>query len=274
MIGIFDSGYGGLTIARAIHQALPEYSTIYLGDNARAPYGDRTDAEILQYTREGVEVLFQRGCSLVILGCNTASAAALRILQQEWLPQAWPNKRILGILVPTVEAISALPHQRVGVLATAHTVATGAYEREIHKLNPGIQVTQYACTNLAGMIEQLGAEDERVQEEVKKCVGDLVSPPARGGAGGGGSLDAVLLGCTHYDFIANYIASLLPEHTTLIRQPSIVAKSVQDYLSRHPEIDSRMDKAGKRTYLTTGDPAEVSQKSTALMGETVEFISI
>ncbi len=263
MIGIFDSGYGGLTIARAIHQALPEYSTIYLGDNARAPYGERSDAEILEFTKQGVDTLFQKGCVLVILGCNTASAAALRILQQQWLPQAWPHKRILGILVPTVEAISSLPHERVGVLATAHTVGTGAYEREIHKLNPDIEVTQYACTNLAGMIESFGAEDENVQQEAKRCVGELVSP-----------LDAVLLGCTHYDFIAGYIASLLPPGTALIRQPDIVAKSIQDYLRRHPEIDSHIDKTGKRTYLTTGDPVEISAKSTQLMNETIEFTSI
>lgn len=260
MIGIFDSGYGGLTIARAIHQLLPEYSTMYLGDNARAPYGDRSDQEILEFTKQGVDTLFQRGCTVVILGCNTASAAALRILQQEWLPQVWPDKRILGILVPTVEAISSLPHEYVGVLATAHTVATNAYEREIHKLNPSIQVTQHACSNLAGMIELFGAEDEQVKQEADRCVEGLISP-----------LDAVLLGCTHYEFIASYIQSLLPLETALIRQPDIVAQSLHDYLSRHPEIDSRIDKTGKRTYLTTGDPVEVSCKSTQLMGEVIEF---
>src|SRR3989338_1687705 len=271
MIGIFDSGYGGLTIARVIHQALPEYSTIYLGDNARAPYGERSDAEILEFTKQGVDTLFQRGCVLVILGCNTASAAALRILQQQWLPQMWPDKRILGILVPTVEAISSLPHEHVSVLATAHTVATNAYEREIHKLNSNIQVTQHACTNLAGMIESFGADDERVQESAKRCVDGFVSPPARGGAGVGGSIDAVLLGCTHYDFVADYIQSLLPPETVLIRQPNIVAKSLQDYLFRHPEIDSCMDKTGNRTYLTTGNLTEVSIKSTRLLGEKTTF---
>lgn len=263
MIGIFDSGYGGLTVLRAIHNALPSYATVYLGDNARAPYGDKTDEEILEYTRQGVETLFHRGCTIVILGCNTASAAALRKLQQEWLPVAYPQRRILGIVVPTVEAISALPHEHVGVLATAHTVATRAYEREIHKLNPAITVTQYACNNLAGMIEANGAESEAVKQEAKKCVESLISSP-----------QAVLLGCTHYEFIADYIASLLPEGTALIRQPNIVANSLQGYLTRHPELESQLIKTAERTYLTTGNPEEVSRKSTQLMGETIQFEGI
>lgn len=265
MIGVFDSGYGGLAILRAINRALEEYSTIYFGDNAHAPYGDRGDEEILELTRHGVEVLFQKGCVVVVLGCNTASAAALRKLQQQWLPNVWSDRRILGILVPTVEAISVLPHERVGVLATQHTVATNAYEREIHKLNPNIQVTQYACNNLAGMIESLGADNESVQKEAARCVRALVSSSQP---------NAVLLGCTHYDFIADYIQSLLPPNTSLIRQPDIVAKSLQDYLSRHTEIASHIEKTGKRTYLTTGDPVEVSKKSMELLGESLIFSGV
>lgn len=263
MIGIFDSGYGGLTIARAIHRALPEYSTMYLGDNARAPYGERSDEEILEFTKQGVDALFKKGCVVVILGCNTASAAALRKLQQEWLPSAYPDRKILGILVPTVEAISVLTNRHIGVLATAHTVATGAYKREVYKLNPNIQVTQYACNNLAGMIERFGAEDELVKQEAAACVAELGSP-----------LDAVLLGCTHYDFIADYIASMLPKNTTLIRQPDILAQSLKKYLARHPEIDSRIEKTGEHTYLTTENAEEVSAKSTKLMGENISFQGI
>lgn len=255
MIGIFDSGYGGLSILQAIHRALPEYSTMYFGDNAHAPYGDKSDTEILGLTRQGVDTLFQKGCIIVILGCNTASAAALRRLQQEWLPSAWPDRRLLGILVPTVEAISVSLHSHVGVLATPHTVATAAYEREIHKLNPSIKVTQYACNNLAGMIERLGANNDAVQQEAKTCVEELIySHPS-----------AILLGCTHYEYIADYIASLLPRDTTLIRQPNIVAQCLKQYLSRHPELDTRIEKTGKRRYLTTGDPKEVSRKSNNLM---------
>lgn len=263
MIGVFDSGYGGLTILRAIHRALPKYSTVYFGDNARAPYGDRSDEEILEFTKQGVVALFQKGCVVVILGCNTASAAALRKLQQEWLPSAYPDRKILGILVPTVEAISVLTRGNVGVLATAHTVATGAYEREIRKLNPNIQVTQYACNNLAGMIESFGADDENVKQEAKECVKSIGYP-----------LDAVLLGCTHYDLIADYIHSLLPQETSLIRQPAILAQSLTKYLVRHPEIDSRIEKTGKRTYLTSGSAEEVSTKSSKLMGESILFQAI
>lgn len=265
MIGVFDSGYGGLTILRCITRALPKYSTTYFGDNARAPYGERSDEEILEYTRQGVDLLFQQGCILVVLGCNTASAAALRELQQEWLPVAYPDRRILGIVVPTIEAISILPHETVGVLATAHTVATNAYEREIHKLNPNIHVVQYACNNLAGMIEELGVEDEQVQQNAKKCVEGLLSLAVP---------NAILLGCTHYEFIAEYISSLIPEKVQLIRQPELVARSLADYLTRHSEIDARMTKEGGRKYLTSGEAVQVSGKSTQLMHEKIEFWGI
>jgi glutamate racemase len=262
MIGVFDSGYGGLTILQGIHCALPEYSTIYFGDNSRAPYGERSDEEIIEFTRQGVELLFQQGCIVVVLGCNTASAAALRKLQQEWLPHAYPDRRILGILVPTVEVISTLPHEKIGVLATAHTVATNAYEREIHKLNSNIEVIQYACNNLAGMIEVFGAEDERVQQDAEKCVYGLLSVAMP---------NAILLGCTHYEFIAEYISSLIPKETTVIRQPELVAESLMHYLARHPEIDARMTKEGKKIYLTSGNVGEVSTKSSNLMHEKIEF---
>lgn len=263
MIGVFDSGYGGLTILRAIHKALPEYSTMYLGDNAHAPYGVLSDEEILELTKKGVETVFKKGCSLVILGCNTASAAALRKLQQEWLPVTYPNNKILGIIVPTVEAISATAHTSVGVLATSHTVATGAYETEIHKRNKNIKVVQYSCHNLAGIIESLGVENPRAHKEAKYHVEKfLASEP---------NPEAVLLGCTHYDFVADYIQTLLPSNTQLIRQPDIVAKSLEEYLARHKEVAERIDTAGKRVYLTTGNPEQVSKKSSELMGEQIDF---
>lgn len=266
MIGVFDSGYGGLTILRAIHRALLEYSTMYLGDNAHAPYGVLSDEEILELTRRGVEILFQKGCTLVILGCNTASAAALHKLQQEWLPRAYPNNKILGIIVPTVEAISTTSHKTVGVLATSHTVATGAYETEIHNRNKDIKVVQYACSNLAGIIEKLGVENPRAHKEAKNHVERFLALEPHP--------DAVLLGCTHYDLIAEYIRTLLPPNTQLIRQPEIVAKSLGEYLVRHPEIESQVEKTGKRVYFTTGNPEEVSKKSSELMGEPTVFTQI
>jgi glutamate racemase len=256
MIGIFDSGYGGLTILDAIKRALPQYSYVYFGDNGHAPYGPKSDEEILTLTKNGVEQLFQQGCELVILGCNTASASALRKLQQEWLPATHPDKKILGIIVPTIEAMEGLAHDTVGVLATQHTVATGVYEIEANKRNMGTKVVQQACNNLAGMIEQYGATDERVISEIEQCVAELLHQIPHP--------DAVLLGCTHYEFVAEAIAKLLPQSTNLIRQPGIVAASVADYLARHPEIEQKLGKTGETTYFTTGNPEEVSRKSSEL----------
>ncbi|HSX25079.1 MAG TPA: glutamate racemase [Candidatus Andersenbacteria bacterium] len=263
MIGVFDSGYGGLPILDCIRKKLPQYSYVYLGDNAHAPYGPKTDEEIFELTKNGVEQLFEKGCTLVILACNTSSASALRKLQQEWLSITYPDKKILGIIVPTAEAVSDNNYKTIGILATQHTVNTNVYEQEIHKRNPNSSIIQQPCNNLAGLIEQYGAHDQRVLDEVKTCVSSLVSPSH--------NLDAVLLGCTHYELIADTIQKLLPESTILIRQPEIVAVSLQNYLERHPEIEKNLQKNSQCTYLTTGDPQQVSAKSSSLMQEEVVF---
>ncbi len=266
MIGVFDSGYGGLTIFRELVRTFPEYSFVYLGDNARAPYGNKSEEEIIEYTKQGVDELFRRGCVLVILGCNTASAVALRYLQQEWLSDAWPDRKLLGIVVPTIEQItSSGAPLRVGVLGTQRTVVSGAYEQEIQKRNPNITVTQAACSNLAGMIEELGSKNTEVVQEIQVCVQELLRK---------GDVDDVLLGCTHYELVADVIASVLPEGTKLFHQPSIVAKSLGDYLNRHAEIESRIQKEGKRLYLTTGVASEVSDQSELYMGERAIFEGI
>jgi glutamate racemase len=267
MIGVFDSGYGGLTVLREITALLPDYSYVYYGDNAHAPYGPKSDEEILGLTKKGVEVLFHKGCDVVILGCNTASASALRKLQQKWLPVAYPDKKLLGIIVPTVEAMGEGAHKTIGVLATAHTVATGVYEVEANKRSMGTKVVQIACNNLAGMIEQYGADNDEVKKEASACVQNLL-------ADANGEFDAVLLGCTHYDFIADFIQQQLPEGIDLIRQPEIVAQSLRNYLDRHPEIEQKLDKTGSRTYFTTGNAEEVSRKSEDLIGEKISFSHI
>ncbi len=266
MIGVFDSGYGGLTILDACKKALPGYSYIYVGDNAHAPYGPKTDEEIFDLTKQGVEQLFKKGCNLVILACNTASASALRKLQQEWLLENYPIKKILGIIVPTAEAVSGHEYTAIGILATAHTVATGVYEKEIQKRNSSISITDQACNNLAGMIEQYGVDDERVSAEIAQCAHQLLEKIP--------NPDAVLLGCTHYELIAEKIQRLLPESTALIRQPELVAQSLKQYLERHPEIESHLQKTGTCQYFTTGNPEGVSQKSSQLMGESVMFESL
>lgn len=266
MIGVFDSGYGGLTIFRELVRRFPEYSFVYLGDNARAPYGNKSEEEIIEYTKQGVDELFRRGCILVILGCNTASAVALRNLQQTWLADVWPDRKLLGIVVPTIEQItSATESLRVGVLGTKRTVESRAYEHEIQKRNPKITVTQAACNNLAGMIERLGSEDTEVVQEVNSCVQELLKK---------GNVDDVLLACTHYELVASAISQALPKGAKLFHQPSIVAKSLEDYLHRHGEIESRIQKTGKRAYLTTGTPSVISSNSELYMGEPVVFEGI
>lgn len=266
MIGVFDSGYGGLTILDACKKMLPQYSYIYLGDNAHAPYGPKTDEEILELTKQGVEQLFQKGCNLVILACNTASASALRKLQQEWLLTAHPDKKILGIIVPTAEAVSGHQYKNIGILATQHTVNTGVYEKEIYKRNPEISIIDQPCNNLAGMIEQYGADDDRVHVEIAQCIQVLLKKNP--------IPDAALLACTHYELIAEKIRQLLPENTVLIRQPEIVAQSLEDYLMRHPELEQNLQTSGICQYFTTGNPKEVSQKSSLLLNQEIIFTSL
>lgn len=263
MIGVFDSGYGGLTIFRQLIQTFPDHSFIYLGDNGHAPYGNKSVKEIIAYTKQGVDELFRRGCVLVILGCNTASAVALRELQQRWLADAWPDRKLLGIVVPTVEQITQdASLKSVGVLGTDRTVESRAYEHEIQKRNSQITVTQHACSTLAGKIEKLGSLNTEVVQEAQACVAGLLEK---------GDMEAVLLGCTHYELIGDSIGKALPDGIRLFHQPSIVAKSLQDYLVRHPEIDVRMERTGNRRYLTTGNPEIVSSHSGEYMGTQVQF---
>ncbi len=275
MIGVFDSGYGGLTILREIQRELPAYATMYLGDNARAPYGEKSAEEIIEYTKQGANELFNRGCALVILGCNTASAVALRHLQQTWMQDAWPQRKLLGIVVPTIEQITdnAEISGTIGVLATRRTVESGSYEQEIHKRRPNIRMVQRACNNLAGAIEEYGPSDPRVQEEAIACVSGLLDAFAglsREALGRSG----VLLGCTHYELIADTIKKALPRETKLFHQPSIVAKSLKDYLVRHAEIDSQLKKTGEHIYLTTGNPEKASRHATLFFGRAVAFTGV
>ena len=279
MIGVFDSGFGGLTILRALVDKLPQYSYCYLGDNARAPYGNRTSEEIYEFTREGVTYLFERGCPLVILACNTASAVALRRLQQEWLPRTYPDRRILGILVPTIEQITSVPwkHEKpsggeqarpttIGVLATEQTVRSGAYEHEIKKRNQAIQVVQQACPGLVEAIEadmphvELGPLVEGYVTHLQERI-PADAPP----------LEAVLLGCTHYELIAELIARHLPPEVRLYEQPTIVAKSLEEYLKHHPEVVEKIEQQGTQTLLTTGGATRTARLGERYFGEVTHF---
>ena len=265
LIGVFDSGLGGLVIMKELDKQFPEYSFLYLGDNARAPYGTKTPDEVYRFTLEAVEYLFGQGCELLILACNTASANALHRIQQEVLPAKYPTKRVLGILVPTVEQVHG---GTIGIFATPGTVKSEAYVHEIMKRQPTAEVFQVACPTLVEMIEA-GEGDERVFGEVEKYVGELKAtmgerfPP-----------ENVLLGCTHFPLVHHLFVRALPSTVHVYDQATMVAASLKDYLLRHLEMEQKIGRDGTRTFATTGDAREVEKKASAFYGKPVSFESV
>jgi len=276
MIGVFDSGHGGLTVLRALVARLPERTFLYLGDHGHAPYGERTGAEIYDLTRANVTRLFDRGCGLVLLACNTAAAVALRRLQQDWLPSAYPERRVLGVFVPMVEAVTQVPWQReapprgtsesavVGVFATRRTVASGAYPREIARRAPRIRVVQHACPGLVDLIEAGAATaklEAAISAHVAGCMAQLdgVAP------------DSVILGCTHYPRAAECFAKALPAGVPIHSQPELVADSLAAYLARHPELDPPATPRAATEFLTTGDPATAASLAKRFFGAALRF---
>jgi glutamate racemase len=277
MIGVFDSGFGGLTIHEALIRRLPGLSFIYLGDHRNAPYGSREPEEILDFTRRNVDLLFSRGCRLVIIACNTASAVALHNLQCYWLPEAWPGRNILGIIVPTIEAATQVPwainypvypqmyaNHSVAIFATRRTVDSYTYPIEINKRCPHVEVVQQACPELAGAIED-GTDPGRLRALVTGHVSRLLKSM------GGREPETAILGCTHYPLVKTLFREALPSGVRLLCQPSAVANSLEHYLHRHPEYLDRMPETPRRQYLTTGDPAAVSARSNGFLGRTISF---
>ena len=243
-IGIFDSGYGGLTILHGIRQLLPQYDYIYLGDNARAPYGSRSFEVVYQFTRQAVLKLFERGCHLVILGCNTASAKALRSIQERILPEIAPERRVLGIIRPTVEALGNITKTRhVGVLATEGTIKSESYSLEVAKFYPDIKVSGVACPLWAAIVEANEADSPGADYFVKRRIDQLMLKDSL--------IDTIILGCTHYPLLMNSIVRNVPDGVRIVPQGQYVADSLKDYLQRHTEIDSMCTKRGKCQYLTT-----------------------
>lgn len=244
-IGIFDSGYGGLTILDSIRRRLPGYDYIYLGDNARAPYGSRSFDVVLDFTRQAVEELFSRGCHLVILACNTASAKALRSIQQQVLPALDPDRRVLGVIRPTVEKLGAITRSgHIGVLATQGTVDSGSYGLEIQKLyDGGMSVCEMAAPMWVPLIENGEADNPGADYFVRKYVGRIMDADPQ--------IDSIILGCTHYPILLPKIRQFAPEGVSIIPQGEIVAESLHDYLRRHPEIDRKCTRNGDVKFLTT-----------------------
>lgn len=245
-IGVFDSGYGGLTILRDLRHELPQYDYLYLGDNARAPYGPRSFDVVYRFTLDAVRHLFSRGCPLVILACNTASAKALRTIQQVDLPAIDPTRRVLGVIRPTAEAIGSLSEGHVGVLGTQGTVSSGSYDIEITKLNPGFRVTSMACPMWVPLVENGEADGPGADYFVEKYVRQLL--------GADPDIDAIVLACTHYPLLYPKIRAAVPEGIDVVRQGTIVARSLADYLDRHPEMERRLTRGAGCAYLTTECP--------------------
>jgi glutamate racemase len=262
-IGVFDSGYGGLTVLKEIVKQLPQYDYVYLGDNARAPYGNRSFETVYHYTLECVKWFFEQGCPLVILACNTASAKALRTIQQNDLPVMAPGKRVLGVIRPTTEIIGTYSKTKsVGILATNGTVASDSYPIEIGKFFPGIKVYQEACPMWVPLVENNEYLGHGADFFIKKNIHQIFK--------NGEDIDVLLLACTHYPLLKEKIEEYLPIGVKLISQGEIVAESLVDYLQRHPEIESRCSKKGQRDFFTTDSPEDFDNHAAIFYGETVQ----
>ena len=261
-IGIFDSGYGGLTILEAIRSKLPEYDYIYLGDNARAPYGPRSFDVVYEFTRQAVRYLFERGCHLVILGCNTASAKALRTIQQNDLPKWDSKRRVLGIIRPTAEEIGSLTKSRhIGVLATEGTILSGSYDIEIRKLHPDIIVVGEACPLWVPIVENNEAGSAGADYFVKKHLDSILQRDPQ--------IDTILLGCTHYPLLLKSIQKFTPDNVNIMQQGGYVASSLQQYLLRHPEIADRCTRNSSVTYLTTENTRKFNEHAFTFLKESI-----
>ena len=261
-IGVFDSGYGGLTVLRSLRQDLPEADFIYLGDNARAPYGNRSFDLVYHFTLDAVRHLFSLGCQLVILACNTASAKALRTIQQRDLPLLDPDRRVLGVIRPTAEAVGTITRTgAVGLVGTPGTVASHSYDLELAKLHPSLRLYSHACPMWVPLVENLESEGEGADYFVRRDVEAVLTQDA--------DIDTLILGCTHYPLLLNKIRKFTPAHVTILPQGEIVAASLLDYLRRHPEMDARITRGGTTRYLTTEEADKFSSLAAVFMGSPV-----
>jgi glutamate racemase len=259
-IGVFDSGYGGLTILKSIMEKLPKYDYIYLGDNARTPYGSRSFDVVYEYTREAVMKLFSMGCQLVILACNTASAKALRTIQQNDLPLFDPSRRVLGVIRPSVERVPLYTKTgHVGILGTTGTILSDSYPLEIAKISGDqIFVTQEACPMWVPLVENDEICNPAADYFVRKNIVNLFSKDP--------DIDTVILGCTHYPLLLPAITKFLPDNVTLLEQGPVVAQSLADYLNRHPEMDKKCSKMGSRRFLTTESVQNFEPRASMFLG--------
>ena len=258
-IGVFDSGYGGLTVLEGLRAALPQYDYIYLGDNARAPYGVRSFEIVYRFTLEAVQHLFHMGCPLVILGCNTASAKALRTIQQNDLPvMADPTRRVLGVIRPTVESLGSLSRSgHIGVFGTPGTIASRSYDMEVEKLYPGFSVTGHACPMWVPLVENREASSDGADYFVRQEIERLFDKDPL--------IDTVILGCTHYPLLMSKIRKYLPEGVRVVMQGELTGHSLTDYLHRHPEMEQRLSRGASCRYLTTESATRFSEMASVFL---------
>jgi len=262
-IGIFDSGYGGLTILDAIRRLMPQYDYIYFGDNARAPYGTRSFDVVYQYTLEAVQKLFSMGCPLIILGCNTASAKALRTIQQTYLPQFAPQNRVLGVIRPTAEIVGDITHNgHIGVLATEGTIKSESYTLEIHKLHPDFYVTGLACPMWVPLVENGEFDNPSADYFVRERIETLLAVDSL--------IDTIILGCTHYPLLLHKIRQFCPSNIKILTQGHYIANSLQDYLKRHKEMQQRLTEGGNCRYFTSEAPERFSGNAFLFLNESIE----
>ncbi|MCH5222088.1 MAG: glutamate racemase [Muribaculaceae bacterium] len=262
-IGVFDSGYGGLTILRSLKQALPDADFIYLGDNARAPYGNRSFDLIYHFTLEAVRYLFAKGCQLIIIACNTASAKALRTIQQRDLPLLDASRRVLGVIRPTAEIVGELSKTgAIGLVGTPGTVASKSYDIEIEKLHPDLRLYSKACPMWVPLVENMESDSEGADYFVKRDLNDLFSKA--------NDIDTLILGCTHYPLLIEKIRKYSPAGINILPQGDIVSSSLTDYLKRHPEIDTRITRGAVTDYITTEEPDKFSTLAAVFMGAPIK----
>jgi len=263
MIGVFDSGFGGLTVLKEFLRVLPDYDYIYLGDNARAPYGNKSDEVIYEYTKQAVDFLFKQGCELIILACNTVSVKALRRIQQEYLPKFYPDKRVLGIVVPAVETAVKLDHcHKLGVIGTTITINSGVYQKEVKKLRADLEIYQQACPLLVPLIEEDWTDKPEAKMILKKYLRPLKVK----------QIDTLILGCTHYPALERHISSFMGKRVKIINPVLVMAEKLVDYLKRHQEIEKKLEKNKKLVFYTTDDINKFKELGKKLLGRELKEV--
>jgi glutamate racemase len=260
MIGVFDSGFGGLTVLKEFLRVLPDYDYLYLGDNARAPYGNKSDEVIYEYAKQAVDFLFKEGCELVIIACHTASSKALRKIQQEYLPKAYPDKRVLGVVVPTVEeAIKLSRYHKLGVIGTTATISSGVYKKELEKLRNDLKIYEQTCPLLAPLIEEGWTERPETRMILKKYLHPLKIK----------EIDTLILGCTHYPLLIKDIARIMAKNVKVINPAEAAAEKLVIYLNKHKDLENKLGKNGKLIFYTTDNPAKFRELGRRFLGKEI-----